>query len=96
MKLNADSSKNGKHSKPFGKTHKGMLWLQDVPGFLGILIHIGNTEKDSEGCILVGTEKYEADAKIGNSTAAYQSIYPVISDAIIAGKEVTIEIVDFK
>ncbi len=96
IKLKTDSSKNGKYLKLFGKMHKGMLWLQDVPGFLGILIHIGNTEKDSEGCILVGTEKYESDAKIGNSTAAYQSIYPVISDAIIAGKEVTIEIVDFK
>ena len=48
-KSNADSSKNGKHSKPFGKTHKGMLWLQDVQDFLGILVHTGNTEKDSEG-----------------------------------------------
>ena len=48
-KLNADSSKNRKRLKMFGKKRKGMLWLQDVPNFPGILIHTGNTEKDSKG-----------------------------------------------
>ncbi len=33
---------------------KKMPYLHDVPHFLGILVHSGNTEVDSAGCIIVG------------------------------------------
>ena len=35
-------------------------WLQDVPMFTGILMHAGNTIKDTKGCILVG-QSYEGE-----------------------------------
>ena len=34
--------------------HRGMLQLLDVPNFKHILIHPGNTDDDTRGCILPG------------------------------------------
>src|SRR3989304_4581521 len=43
-----------KYLTKYPASHKGMLWLQEVPGFQYILIHVGNTDLDSAGCLLVG------------------------------------------
>jgi hypothetical protein len=41
------------------KLHDGVSFItfevMDVPGHTGILIHIGNYNDESEGCILIGT-----------------------------------------
>jgi hypothetical protein len=77
--------------------HKGMIELHDVPGFTDILIHIGNTEKDTAGCILVGataTRFETGGGEIGNSAVAYTTLYPVIAAALDRGEPVEIEIVD--
>lgn len=47
--------------------------LLDVPAFEGVLIHIGNTAKDTEGCILVGENKVVG--KVINSTATFNRLY---------------------
>ena len=47
--------------------------LVNVPAFDGVLIHIGNTAKDTEGCILVG--KNTQVGKVLQSTMTFQQLY---------------------
>jgi len=65
--------------------------LHDVPGFDGVRIHTGNTDADTEGCILVGTQLAEAES-ITYSRAAFNALYPKLVDALGAGEELTLEI----
>jgi len=74
--------------------HKGMLQLMNVQGFEYILIHCGNSNKDTEGCLLVGRD-YKRNGEIYNlldSRIAYERIYPEIRDALLRGNKITIEI----
>lgn len=50
--------------------------LVKVPGFEGVRIHPGNTENDTEGCILVG--RALGPGMITNSRDAFNSLYPKI------------------
>lgn len=45
---------NQKYSKRFADIHIGMLHVLDVPNFEYILIHCGNTDEHTAGCLLVG------------------------------------------
>lgn len=87
-----------RYSQRYPDLHKGMLWLRRVPGFTFILIHTGNTEKHTEGCILIGdlaqSNVPDGNGSIGSSRQAYRRFYPPVADAIERGEEVTIEIVD--
>ena len=47
--------------------------LINVPGYDGVLIHIGNTANDTEGCILVG--KNTQVGKVLESTATFKALY---------------------
>jgi hypothetical protein len=75
--------------KPF---HKGMLWLQDVPNFKDILIHIGNSPKDSSGCLLTVTNVDEKTGVGTESTKAYDKMYKKVVAAFDRGEKVTIKI----
>lgn len=58
---------------------KLMPLIKDVPGFSGIRIHVGNTDKDSNGCILVGKNKIVG--KVVESKNTYQKLYQILSEA---------------
>lgn len=78
--------------------HDGMLWLQDVPNFDYVYIHIGNTYDHSEGCILVNYTAYidaiNGGGHGGRSTQAYKALYPKIKKALNSGEKVLITIKD--
>ena len=74
--------------------HKGMLHVLDVPNFEYILIHIGNDDDDTAGCLLLGDTANNNKVNrgfIGSSTNAYSRFYKHVLNAIENGEEVTIE-----
>ena len=53
--------------------------LLNVPAFEGILIHCGNTAKDTDGCIIIGR-----NTQVGmvlDSKATYTNIFPLLEAA---------------
>ena len=58
---------------------KPLPLLLNVPNFEGIRIHPGNTDRDTEGCILVGRSK-QVDS-IGESRNAFQALFEKIQSA---------------
>lgn len=53
--------------------------LMGVKGFEGVLIHCGNTAKDTDGCILVGENKVKG--QVINSKATFRRLYPILKKA---------------
>jgi Family of unknown function (DUF5675) len=74
-------------SQRFGKQ---LPLLLNVPNFDGVRIHPGNTDADTEGCLLVG--KTKGQDFIGNSRAAFATLFAKLEDAMRREK-VFIEIV---
>lgn len=64
----------------------------DVPHFLGILIHTGNSNKDTEGCIVVGTWDGKTENWVSNSRVAFNKLMPLLRDATDNKEEITLTI----
>jgi len=79
------------YSERFKEFHVGMLHITNIPGFEYVLIHVGNTDKDTAGCLLVGVAKGWALEK---STDTYKKIYKEIAAALLSGEEVKIKYID--
>lgn len=89
--INTKSAKFG--DKPFYRQTCGgkLPRILGVKGFDGILIHCGNTAKDTEGCILVGENKVKG--QLVNSRETFKRLYGVLKAANARNDTITITIV---
>lgn len=71
--------------------NQDMPHLVGVPNFGYVMIHWGNTDVNTDGCLLVGTSWAGGDF-IGNSRAAFDMLLPKIVSALKGGTvSITIE-----
>lgn len=86
---------HSKYSERYKNAHYGMLHIQDVPNFTYILIHTGNTDEHTSGCLIVGETQQDLeiskDGFIGSSTVAYKKMYSKVANQLLQGKDVNIE-----
>lgn len=69
---------------------RDMPHVLDVPNFTGIRIHSGNTSADTDGCIIVGTERRE-DIVL-RSRLAFSKLFNKINSACGMSEPVWLEI----
>ena len=98
IELRNEGGFHEKYTKKYPGIHRGMLHIVDVPNFEYILIHTGNTDEHTAGCLIVGDAQENnlllPDGFVGKSVNAYKRIYPSIAKAIGQGEEVTITYID--
>lgn len=85
MNVISPKFKDKSWAKPYGGKIPRLL---NVPGFDGVLMHVGNTEKDSLGCLLVGENKIKG--QVINSTATFHRLMSILLNA--KNEEITITI----
>ena len=98
IKLRTTGGFHSRYANKFGDWHKGMLHVQDVPGFEYILIHTGNTDEHTMGCLLVADTSQQnitKDGFIGASTSAYKRIYPSLAQWLVDGNKLNITYIDY-
>ena len=100
LKLRKEGGFHNRYLSRYGADfHKGMIWVQDVPGFEWILWHSGNTDENTAGCLLLGNSQenniVKKDGFIGASRDAYKFVYPRVQSAIDSGLDVEVTYIDY-
>ncbi len=93
--LRREGGFHSRYADKFPDMHRGMLHVLNVPGFEFILVHIGNTDEDTSGCLLVGLNAVvdDGELRVTSSRLAYQKLYPMVVEAAERG-ELRIDYVD--
>ena len=95
IKFRKTGNFHSKYSERYKNAHYGMLHIQDVPNFTYILIHTGNTDEHTSGCLIVGETQQDLevskDGFVGSNTVAYKKMYSKVAGQLLQGKDVSIE-----
>lgn len=68
-----------KYERSYGFCNGYLPRLINVPGFDGVLIHVGNSARDTEGCLLVG--KNTSVGKVLESRVTFVRLYEKLKEA---------------
>lgn len=77
--------------------HAFSIELENIPGFRFILIHTGNTVRDTAGCLLVGdTAGFDGfNFILKGSATAYKSFYAIVQKSFDRGENVVCHVLRF-
>ena len=99
IKYRKEGGFNIRYTERYPDIHRGMLHVTNVPNFKWILIHVGNTDEHTAGCLLLGDTQENNQIKtngfIGKSSQAYVRVYDKIASALDMGEKVIITYFDF-
>ena len=98
LSLRKEGGFHTRYNAKYGAMHKGMIHVNDVPGFEYILWHTGNTDENTAGCLLLGNTQssniVQKDGFVGSSVNAYKDVYPYVAAAIEQG-DVYVTYIDY-
>ena len=86
-------------TKNYRSKYDWFLWhiqVMEVPNFSNVYIHVGNWEKDTDACLLIGNgfTDYDDKSAIWKSKPAFEEFYKTIVPLLDSGTGVWITYVD--
>lgn len=85
---------NARYHSNFPGVHKGMIMINNVPNYTGILLHMGIGNEHTEGCICVGDGPIIVTERLTETRNAYMRVYKIIAPELVKKTPLFIDIID--